>query len=102
MRASKEYSWAWVTADRLLSHGPCELVCAYLVPSAATTDTVLYNGENTSGVAIITLKAATIRIMPFNPKEPVYCEHGLYVDVGTSVSGVFVQWRELKGEDKGG
>jgi len=102
MRASKEFSWAWVTADGLLSHGPCELVSAYLVPSAATTDTVLYNGENDQGDPIITLKAATVRIMPFNPKEPVYCRRGLYVDVGSNVSGIFVQWRELKGEEKGG
>lgn len=92
---SKEYSWAWVTADRLLSLGPCELICAYLVPSAATTDSVLYDGQNASGDTIITLKAATVRIMPFSPKAPVYCRKGLYVDVGSSVSGIFVQWREL-------
>lgn len=93
---SKDYSWAWVTADRLLSHGPCELVYACLVPSGATTDSIIYNGESTSGKGIITLKAATVRIMPFSPKMPVYCDRGLYVDVGTSVTGIFVQWRELR------
>lgn len=97
---SKEYSWAWVTGDRVLSHGPCELVYAGLVPSAATTDSVLYNGENTTGDPIVTLKAATVRLMPFSPKVPVYCSKGLYVDVGTSVSGIFVQWRELNGKEE--
>lgn len=92
---SKEYSWKWVTADELLSHGPCELVYACLAPSAATTDSALYDGESTGGERIITLKAATVRVMPFSPKVPVYCRRGLYVDVGTSVTGIFVQWREL-------
>ena len=92
---SKDYSWAWVTGDRLLSLGPCELVYAALVPSAATTDSNIYNGENATGDKIVTLKAATVRIMPFSPKVPVYCSKGLYIDVGTSVAGIFVQWREL-------
>lgn len=92
---SKKYSWAWVTASRLLSHGACEFIYACLVPSAATTDSILYDGENTSGDAIIILKAATVRIMPFSPKKPIYCRRGLYVDVGSSVTGCFVQWREL-------
>lgn len=92
---SKEYSWEWVTADMLLSHGPCELLYANLVPSGATTDSVLYDGESASGKHIVTLKAATVRCMPFAPKVPIYCRRGLYVDVGTSVTGIFVQWREL-------
>jgi hypothetical protein len=96
---SKEYSWAWVTGDRLLSHGPCELLYAYLVVSAASTDSSLYDGENTTGDLIVTLKAAAVTGHPFKPKEPIYCRKGLYVDVGTSVSGIFVQWRELSGKE---
>lgn len=92
---SQEFSWAWVTADRLLSHGPCELLYAYLVPSGATTDTVLYDGENTNGDHITTLKSAAVTGHEFNPPQPVYCRRGLYVDVGTNVTGLFVQWREL-------
>jgi len=92
---SKEYSWAWVTADRLLTNLECELVWAYLVPSAATTDTVLYDGVNTTGDPIVTLESAAVTGHKFSPKEPVYCRKGLYVDVGTNVTGVFVQWRNL-------
>lgn len=95
MLDSKEYSWAWVTTDRVLSHGPCELVFAYLVVSASSTDTYLYNGENTTGDKIVTLESNSARGHAFSPKVPVYCMKGLYVDIGTSVTGVFVQWREL-------
>lgn len=107
---SKEYSWAWVIVDQLLSHGPCELLYAYAVVSANSLDTHLYNGENTSGqkvatlgITVITTANGTGSIPPaeFRPSVPVYCRMGLYIDIGTSVTGVFVQWREL-GNKAGG
>ncbi len=92
---SKEYSWAYVIADQCLREGECELLYAYLVVSAASTDSAIYDGRNTRGKKIADLKSAAITGHPFKPKEPIYCSTGLYVDVGTSVSGIFVQWRNL-------
>ena len=92
---SKEYSWEWVTYDQCLRHGECELLFVYLVPSGATTDSALYDGESTSGTPIATLKAAAVTGHEFSPPVPVYCRKGLYVDVGTSVTGIFVLWRNL-------
>ena len=92
---SKAYSWDLVTADRRLYQGPCELLYAYLVPSGATTDSALYDGVDTKGTKIVTLKEAAVSGHEFKPPRPVYCKMGLYVDVGTSVSEVFVQWRAL-------
>ena len=93
--------WSWVTTDRVLCPGPCELLYAYLVVSAASTNTHLYDGENTTGDKIVTLEAAAVTGHKFNPKEPVYCRKGLYIDVGTSVTGVFVQWRPIREEAEG-
>ena len=92
---SKEYSWAWVTGDLKLAEGECELVWAYLVPSGAVTDTILYNGIDTSGEMIITLKSAVVTGHPFSPPVPIYCRRGLYVDIGSNTTGVFVLWRNL-------
>lgn len=92
---SQIYSWEWVTADKKLSDGPCELIGADLVVSAASTDTHLYNGRNTSGRKVITLESAVVTNMPWNPNAPVYCDGGLYIDIGTSVTGVLVRWRDL-------
>lgn len=92
---SKEYSWAWVTADQLLSHGPCELLFAYLVVSAGSTDSHLYNGESAAEEKIVTLESAAVTGHEFKPPVPVYCSKGLYVDVGTVVTGIFVMWRNL-------
>lgn len=97
---SKKYSWKWVTADELLSHGACELLYALLDAGAADDFVTIYNGENTSGDIIAIIRAAAKTSRAFAPKVPVYCRRGLYVDVATTTTKVFVQWRELghKGE----
>jgi hypothetical protein len=95
MRDSIEYSNRYVTADVIVEKGPCELVYAYLVPSAGTTDSAIYDGVNTNGKKIVDLKVAVVTGHEFKPPVPVYCQQGIYVDVGTSVSGIFVQWRKL-------
>lgn len=98
----KEYSWSWATDSRCLSRGPCELIFAYMVTEDATTDSVLYNGQNAEGDEIVELvltnkdaSYANIGGVPFAPPVPVHCEKGLYVKVGTNTVGIFVQWRNL-------
>lgn len=92
---SSEYSWAWLTADRLLTKQKCELVYAYLVPSGATTNSSIYSGTDTNGSLIVTLVDAVVTGHEFKPPVPVYCPKGLYVDWGTAVTGIFVMWRNL-------
>lgn len=92
---SKKYSWAWVTAARLLTDQECELVYAQNAPTGATTTSILYNGVDANGQEIIALNAAVAMDVPFNPPVPAYCDRGLYVVPGTAVTGVFVMWRNL-------
>lgn len=99
MEYSKNVAWMWVTSDTLLSERPCWLHYAYLVVSAASTDSALYDGISTSGDKIVTLKSAAVTGHVFKPPKPVYCSKGLYVDVGTSVTGIFVQY-ELEETEK--
>lgn len=93
---SRKVSWVWATVDQVLSVKRCELIYANLNVSAASTDSSLYDGQNTSGKLIVTLESAVVTNLPFAPPEPVYCPKGLFVDVGTNVTGIFVQWRELE------
>lgn len=95
MHDSEKYSWAWVTADQKLSSGPCNLLYAYLVVSAASTDSHLYDGQNDQGDRVVTLESAVATGHPFRPPAPIFCRKGLYVDVGTNVTGIFVQWEDL-------
>lgn len=98
---SKAYSWRWATASALLSHGPCELVYAYLDAATAADYATLYNGENATGVTIAIVRNAAASSKAFSPRVPVYCDRGLYVAAGTGTSKVFAMWRELKPK-KGG
>lgn len=91
---SEEYSWAWVTGDRLLSHGACELVYAFMASDGQTTGkAIFYDGENTTGGMIVTMESPANNGKAFSPKQPVYCRKGLYIDFSAGV-GVFIQWRE--------
>lgn len=93
---SKKYSWVWVTADRLLSHGACELLYARAYSDGgAIENTALYDGESTSGTIIVNFNSGVKSNIPLTPKVPIYCRRGLYVDIGENTEGVFVQWREL-------
>lgn len=93
---SKKYSWTWVTGDQKLADRPCELVAAYLVVSAASTDSAIYNGVDTNGDKVLALESAAVTTLPIVPPVPIYCRKGLFVDVGTSVTGILVQWRILE------
>jgi hypothetical protein len=85
----------WVTADARLCEKECELLYAYLVPSAAGADVSLYDGENATGDLIAPLKEAAVSGHEFRPPAPILCRKGLYVDVGSNVTGVLVMWRVL-------
>ncbi len=100
MRDSQQWGWSYVTADQLITSKPCELACAYIVPSGAVTDSYLYHGVSTQGQRIICLGSAVATIQGFNPAKPVFCPNGLYVDVGSNTTGIFVQWRHL--DERGG
>ncbi len=90
---SKELSWAWLTADQLLTTQPCELLYVFVAPSGATTNSAIYNGKDANGDKITSLPAAAVTGLEFRPARPVYCARGLFIDVGTNVTGIFVQWR---------
>jgi len=92
MNHDKNVQWAYVTADRRLADKPCWLHWAYLVVSAASTDSALYDGHDANGAKITDLKSAAVTGHPFKPTNPIFCRQGLYVDVGTSVSGIFVEY----------
>ncbi len=92
---SPEYSWEYVTASKAVEKGHCELIYARLVVTAGSTNSALYDGTDTNGKKITDLKDAAITDLEFSPPVPVYCDRGIYVAVGTSVSGILVIWRTL-------
>ncbi len=90
---AKEYAWRFVTEDSVLSTKECDLHYASLEPSAAAADVTLYDGIDTTGVKVVALQASTKTNLEFRPRKSIYCRRGLYVDVGSNVTGVLVQFR---------
>ena len=96
MEDCKKYLWAWLTVDTKLTDHEAELVAAYLVVSAASTDSVIYSGVDTAGDKVLALESAVATTLPIVPPVPIYCRKGIFVDVGTSVTGILIQWRNLE------
>jgi hypothetical protein len=92
---SRQYSRQWLTASALLAEKECELLFAYLLPTAGTDTVSLYDGENTTGELIATLKSAAVTGHKFKPPVPIYCRKGLYASVSGSITGVLIMWRLL-------
>jgi hypothetical protein len=88
-------SWRRITKDAQLSTGSCELCYVTVEPSGDGSDVAVYDGENANGDEITTLVAATKTNPEFRPLRPVYCRRGLFIDIGSNVTAVFVQWREI-------
>ncbi|GAH63874.1 unnamed protein product [marine sediment metagenome] len=92
-RDSKEYAWKWVTESELLCPSACDLCFALLTSPDDISDCTLYDGENNLGRTIALLEGSANRSFPFLPAKPIYCRRGLYVEKGTRMKGVLIQWR---------
>lgn len=97
---SKQYSWKWVTADELLSHGACEFLFCRLTADTEAGSAILYDGENAAGTQILKIATGGLYNAECRPPVPIYCRRGLYVGSLTTAE-ILVQWREL-GHGKGG
>lgn len=89
-------AWRCLTADAIVNKGPTELLYAYLEPSAANADATLYDGFGTQGRKITTILSSTKTSRHFAPPDPIICEKGLYLDVGSNVTSVLVMFKPIR------
>jgi hypothetical protein len=92
---SKDYSWRRMTDSGPVSHGPLELVWGMLVADNNNGQVYLRNGEDTSAEIAIEIRCGSRNSRPIAPKVPIYLDKGLYLDVQSGTSSVFLLWREL-------
>ena len=93
MEEWKKVGWMRVTADSLISPEPCFLLSVCLVADTVGAATaVIRDGHNTSGEAVINLAALTSSKDDRYYGNPLFFKTGLYVDVGSNVTSVLVQW----------
>lgn len=99
---SRVYSWKYVTADELLTPGPCEFLYCRLTPTQEAASAVLYDGENDLGTEILKIATGGLYNSECKPPVPIYCRRGLYVGSLTTADGILVVWRVLSHEKGGG
>lgn len=82
-----------VTADSLICPEPCFLLSVCLVADAVGAATaVIRDGHNTGGEAVIDLAAVTSNKDSRHFSTPLLFKKGLFVDVGSNVTSVLVQY----------
>lgn len=85
----------WVTADKVVCPRPCFLLDGMLTgDGGGASDCTIRNGHTSSADIKLKVRAVDDATQPFSLKRPVYMSSGLYVDVGSNVEGVFVQYFE--------
>lgn len=96
---SKEWSWEFVVASGVVVEGECEISHLHLVPKAASTGTIVYDGTDANGRVLTHMVAAVITNahMPFRP--PAYMSQGIYVTLSANATGLLIQYRRLRGKD---
>jgi len=89
----KECSHMRVTADTLINPGPAYVIAVHLVAAAGGAATALiYNGHGTGGEAKIDLSAPPSSSDPRLFWPPLYFDKGIYIDVGSNVTSVLIQY----------
>jgi len=89
----KRVGWKWCTVDQLVSPGPCFLLGIMLTASSAGAATAtIRNGHNTGGEIVCVVGASASWTVTFPPQSPIYLDKGLFVDVGSNVTGVLVMY----------
>jgi hypothetical protein len=93
----KELDHDLVTVDKKVSNRPCFLYSACLVAGTGGAATaVIRDGHETASEAVLDLGALTSSndIRKFDP--PLYLKKGMFVDVGSNVTSVFVLFLAIK------
>ena len=82
-----------VTSDQLVSRTPIWIYSLVITSNGtAEADATIYDGESTSGDAVLTLYTVDESMAQLVFPEPLYLHKGLYVDIGSNVTEVLVQY----------
>jgi len=102
LKRSPGIGWHRFTGDALVTTKPALLHGVVILTSTTGGDAALYEGQDAdSGRIILTLEGIANTVTPVMFPRPLYCERGLYLDVGSNVTEVLVAW-EPAGDPQSG
>ena len=87
--------WINVTVDRIVSTKPVRIFSIMLSPTGGNADIHVYDGESTTDPEICAIYALTNLSFLYNMEPGLVTKRGLYIDVGTNVDNVLVQYEQL-------
>lgn len=89
--------WENVSADTVISTGPCLLTGVTLLVSTTGGEVTLYDGADAlAGRKIARFEGIADQSTPIQFSPPLLCQQGLYVDVGSNVTEVLIAFVALK------
>ena len=90
-------AWQRITADTFITRGPILLYGVVLSSdNVGAADAALYEGRNTSGRLLFTMRAPQTQTTSVIWATPIHLADGLYIDVGSNVGDVFILYAHLR------
>ena len=91
------YNWDRFTGDNKVSLAPCAVGCVIITPDGqGNGDVTLYDGESTGDPIIMKLLAVSTNSKVIRFQPPLLTHRGLYLDVGSNVDSVLIQYERTK------
>jgi len=88
-----QFGYVRLDTSGVVTTSPCLIACIIITSDGGgDTDITLYDGVSTSDPEMIDLKGWQTESQVFCFPHPIATERGLYVEFGSNVSGVFVQF----------
>lgn len=85
-------SWKRFNANGIVAKGPGTISYVILTANAAPCNASLYDGEDTNGEWIVSLKTTTAQSRPYAFDDHLYFRRGLYLAVDANVLGITIVW----------
>ena len=83
---NKDIQSVYLTADRKLADQPCWLHFAFLECIGGSGAVHLHDGPDDASPLIVDLVTTSNEFRVLNPREPLYCKKGLFVDYDSGTS----------------
>jgi hypothetical protein len=93
MARQRDIRSAWFTQDQAAELNHCELLGVLVTAdSGARADATGRNGATADSPVELTISTPEGGSLSYQPAAPVYMPNGIYIDVGSNVTGVWMQW----------
>lgn len=90
----ENYDWLWLAEDEIVSREPCHFGGVVLNTSSDGGDVSVYDGTFANTPRLVgTFQALANQANPILFPKPLRLRNGLFIDVGSNVTGVLVAYR---------